>query len=202
MTSYHRLLRKALIKELGVSHVVFMRGWTIQRRVDWQGKGKKPVALLIHHTAGAATNSTKPLHPGNQKGANNGVINYIQNHFDVPAASFTLDRDGTVYVHSAYPIWHAGLGSFRHVPPYNRLGIPDDKGNDYMLGVEVVSKGKDRDFTALQKHSLGHLAQACQSASGWKGFFMRLPNHRTWAPNRKPDSRYSLNYLKRLAVRE
>jgi hypothetical protein len=195
---YAQELQTALRARLG-GQVVFMPEWDKQRRVGWRPNGE-PVALMVHHTAGAATESTDPKHPGNQRGANRGVINFVQNHYEVPAANFTLDRDGTVYVHSAYPIWHAGKGSFKGVKPYQALGIPDDMGNDFMLGVEVVSKGRRRDFTAAQKRSLGKLANACKDASGWSGFKMRLPNHKTWAPARKVDSRYTLATLKRWAL--
>jgi len=98
-------------------------------------------------------------------------------------------------------VWHAGRGSFKGVKPYDRLGINDNLGNDYMLGVEVVSKGFKRDFTKAQKVSLGKLANACKDAAGWKGFYRRLPNHKTWAPNRKIDSRYTLLALRRWAAR-
>ncbi len=192
--AYKDDLKRSLINWLGVSNVVFMKGWTRQRRVPWQGAGAVPVALLVHHTAGAATESTNPAHPGNRKGANDGQINYIQNHFEVPAANFTLDRDGTLYVHSAYPVWHAGVGEFK-LWPHSSLGIPANKGNDYMVGVEVVSKGRVKDFTDAQKKALGALAQACKDASEWSGVVKRLPNHRTWAPNRKPDTKYSLAAL-------
>lgn len=188
----------ALRQRLG-RKVVFIDGWDKVRRGRWATG--KPLALMVHHTAGAATESRDPNNPGNRKGANAGIISYIQNHFEVPAANFTLDRDGTVYVHSIWPVWHAGKGSFRGVKPYSALGIPDDRGNDYMLGVEVVSKGRKRDFTRAQKESLGRLANACQDVTGWKGFFRRLPNHRTWAPGRKVDSRYSLLALRRWARR-
>lgn len=196
---YAKELQAALIARLG-NKVEFMPDWDKQQRGPWKPKGL-PVALLVHHTAGASTESTDPKHPGNQKGANRGVINFVQNHYEVPAANFTLDRDGTVYVHSAYPVWHAGKGSFKGVKPFDSLGIPDDMGNDYMLGVEVVSKGRKRDFTAAQKQSLGKLANACKDASGWQGFWKRLPNHRTWAPARKVDSRYTLTALRSWAVR-
>ena len=195
--SWPKVLEVALRQRLG-DKVVFLDDWQQVRRKPWPRKGV-PVALMVHHTAGAATDSTNPNHPGNKKGANAGVISYVQNHFEVPAANFTLDRDGTVYVHSAWPVWHAGRGSFKGVKPYDRLGISDNLGNDYMLGVEVVSKGLKRDFTKAQKQSLGKLANACKDAAGWKGFFARLPNHRTWAPSRKVDSRYSLLALRRWA---
>lgn len=195
--SWAKVLEVALRQRLG-DKVVFMDDWNVVRRKPWPRKGV-PLALMVHHTAGAATDSTNPRHPGNQKGANAGVVRYVQSHFEVPAANFTLDRDGTVYVHSAWPVWHAGRGSFKGVKPYDRLGISDNLANDYTLGVECVSKGLKRDFTKAQKQSLGKLANACKDAAGWKGFFARLPNHRTWAPNRKIDSRYTLLALRRWA---
>lgn len=195
--AWAKVLQAALRKRLG-DKVVFIDDWDKVRRKPWPRSGV-PVALMVHHTAGAATDSTNSQHPGNQKGANAGVIKYVQNHFEVPAANFTLDRDGTVYVHSAWPVWHAGRGSFKGVKPFDKLGVSDNLGNDYMLGVEVVSKGLKRDFTKAQKVSLGKLANACKDAAGWKGFYRRLPNHKTWAPNRKIDSRYSLLALRRWA---
>jgi len=197
--AWAKTLEVALRQRLG-DKVVFIDDWDKVRRKPWPRKGV-PVALMVHHTAGAATSSRDPNHPGNRKGANAGIVNFVQNHYKVPAANFTLDRDGTVYVHSAWPVWHAGRGSFKGVKPYDRLGINDNLGNDYMLGVEVVSKGLKRDFTKAQKVSLGKLANACKDAAGWKGFYRRLPNHRTWAPNRKIDSRYTLLALRRWAAR-
>lgn len=200
MMTFADRLDTALTKRLGTK-VVFIPGWERKRRgISWRRKGK-PVALMVHHTAGAATQSTNPKNPGNQKGANAGIINFVQNHYRVPAANFTLDRDGTVYVHSAWPVWHAGRGSFKGVKRFARLNLPDDQANDFCLGVEVVSKGLKRDFTKAQKVSLGKLANACKDAAGWKGFYMRLPNHRTWAPRRKVDSRYTLKALRRWAAR-
>jgi hypothetical protein len=195
--AWAKVLEVALRQRLG-DKVVFLDDWQQVKRKPWPRKGV-PLALMVHHTAGAATDSRDPKNPGNQKGANAGVIKYVQNHFQVPAANFTLDRDGTVYVHSAWPVWHAGRGSFKGVQPYERLGIGDNLANDFTLGVECVSKGLKRDFTKAQKVSLGKLANACKDAAGWKGFHARLPNHKTWAPNRKIDSRYSLLALRRWA---
>lgn len=173
--------------------VVYMPKWsTASRKIDWRARGKKPNALLLHHTAGAATDSTDPKHKGNQKGANAGIINFVQSHYPVPAANFTLDRDGTVYVHSAYPVWHAGLGDFKGQEPWNRLGIFKDAGNDYMLGVEIVSKGVKKDYTAAQQESLVALMAAVGAASGWDGYnLLRHPRHKDWAPRRKVDIVYT-----------
>lgn len=195
--AYHDDLKRSLIAWLGKDKVVFMPGWDKkQRGIDWPSNRNRPVALVCHHTAGAATSSTNPDHPGNQRGANKGQITYVAEHFSAPASNFTLDRDGTVYVNSAYPCWHCGEGSFRGVKPFNTLGVPDDRGHDFMLGVEVVDRGSGKTFTSAVKWSLGRLANACQDASGWIGVKKRLPNHRTWAPDRKPDTRYSLASLR------
>lgn len=189
--AYHDQLKAALLDQLGRGWVEFMPRWDVRRRVSWQGKDNVPSALLLHHTAGAATTSTSPSAPGNQRDANAGVIKFVQTHYEVPAASFTLDRDGTVYVHSAYPIWHAGMGSFKGKSPWSALGIPNDMGNDHMLGVEIVSKGLAKDFTEAQKDSLVFLLRACRDASGWANIgLLRRPQHRDWT-SRKVDLKYS-----------
>jgi hypothetical protein len=189
-------LRKALIREFGKGNVVFLPRWsTIRNGTDWRGPTRRPLALLLHHTAGAVTDSTNPKHPGNQRGANKGQVDFVQSHYRVPAANFTLDRDGTLYVHNAYPIWHAGLGSFKGKRPWSALGIPDNLGNNYMLGVEIVSKGRKPDFTQAQKDGVAQLLRACADACGWEPptgakSLLRRPRHKDWT-GRKPDIVYS-----------
>lgn len=188
-------LKTNLKKRIPGGRVVFMRGWTKNYTGPWLGVGGLPVALVLHHTAGAATESTDPKHPGNQKGANSGVVNFVQNHYKVPAANFTLDRDGTVYVHACRPIWHAGLGSFAGQVPWNALGVRTNQGNRYMLGVEIVSKGRKKDFTKAQIEALKELQEACGRAARWPArksrAKVRRPRHKDWAPRRKPDIIYS-----------
>ena len=182
-------LKAGLLGHLGQSWITFLPGWNTQRRVPWPGG--TPRALLLHHTAAAATASQNPNFPGNRKGANRNVISYIQTHYEVPAANFTLDRDGTVYIHSAYPVWHAGLGTFTGKAPWSQLRIPKDLGNDYMLGVEIMSKGLTRDFTHAQEESLVFLLRACRQAAGWSNIgLLRRPQHKDWT-GRKIDTRYS-----------
>lgn len=195
--AYSDKLRSALTKRLP-GKVVYMKDWTKNYTGAWKGANREPVALVLHHTAAAATESTDPRAKGNQKGANNGTINYIQNHFRVPAANFTLDRDGTIYVHAAYPIWHAGLGSFRGKAPWDSLGIPDDDGNRWMLGVEIMSKGQKKDFTAAQKQSLALLIAACSdAASQWEPLWLKnRPRHKDWT-TRKIDILYSNEEVKK-----
>lgn len=197
--AYNDDLKAALVKFLGADKVVFMKGWTTNYTGSWKSRGR-PVALFLHHTAAAATESTDPRAKGNQKGANNGVINYIQNHFKVPAASFTLDRDGTVYVHAAYPIWHAGEGSFKGKEPWDTLGIPNNDANRYCLGVEIMSKGRKKDFTKAQKQSLKGLIEACAECAHentWKPLWLKnRPRHKDWT-TRKIDILYTNEEVKK-----
>lgn len=197
--AYSDTLRQKLTARLGVKRLVFMKNWQKNYTGAWKGNSGKPVALLLHHTAAAATESMDARNPGNQKGANNGVINFIQNHYPVPAANFTLDRDGTIYVHAAYPVWHAGLGDFAGKDPWNQLGIPKDQGNRYMVGVEIMSKGRKKDFTAAQRQSLALLIAALADADGrktWMPLWLKnRPRHKDWT-TRKIDILYSNDEVK------
>lgn len=181
---YKRRLKRALRKNIPGGKVVFMRGWRKNYTGSWLGPKKVPVALMLHHTAGAATESTSPSAKGNQKGANSGVVNFVQNHYKVPAANFTLDRDGTVYVHGALPVWHAGVGSFRGKKPWRLFKIPDNRANRYLAGVEIVSRGRKKDFTAAQKSGLRGLQEAVGEASRWpaskRRSKVRRPRHKDW----------------------
>lgn len=184
--------KRALVAGLG-DKVVFQKQWSVRRRGLWRGVGKLPDGLMLHHTAAAATESTSPSAAGNQKGANDNVIRFIQSHYEVPAANFTLDRDGTVYVHSVFPVWHAGKGSFKGKPPWEGFNIPDDAGNDYLLGVEIMSKGRKKDFTLAQRKSLALLQEACGVACKWpelkRTATIRHPRHKDWT-TRKIDILY------------
>lgn len=189
--SFSNHLKKSLDSRLK-NRVKYMRDWTRVRTGGWKGSGALPVGMVLHHTAGAATDSTDPKHRGNQTGANSGVVNFVQNKYQVPASNFTLDRDGTVYVHSAFPVWHAGVGTFVGRPPWSSFGIPRDDANRWMLGVEIISKGRKKDFTQAQINSLVQLIRACQDAAGWNHTGTKyLPRHRDWAPGRKVDILYT-----------
>ena len=190
--AFHDDLKAAL--DASGLRVTYMDGWTKKNwyRDGWAGSGK-PVALILHHTAGAATSSTDPKNAGNQHGANDDQIRYVNRHpqYNMPCSAFTLDRDGCVYVNAAYPCYHAGDGSFRGTQ-WSSLGVPDGSANSYCLGVECVDKGQDLTFTQAMKDSLGLLAKACAKASGWKNTStLYLPRHKDWAPTRKVDIKYS-----------
>ena len=191
--SFARRLKRSLAANVPGGKVKYFRGWRKNYTGPWLGHEGLPVALMLHHTAGAATESTRASAPGNQTGANSGVVNFVQFHYRVPAANFTLDRDGTVYVHAANPIWHAGVGSFQGKKPWDILGCRDNQGNRYMMGVEIVSKGRKKDFTNAQIAALKGLQEAVGEAAGWpvkkRRARVRRPRHKDWT-TRKIDILY------------
>ena len=187
-------LKKALDKYVPHTQLHYMSGWKNQwYRSSWRGNSGRPVALILHHTAGAATSSTSPSNAGNQHGANDGQVKFVNRHpsYNMPCSAFTLDRDGCIYVNAALPCYHAGAGSFSGTE-WSGLGVPNDMANDYCLGVECVDKGVDKTFTEAMKAGLANLAKACEEASGWPNTGTKyLPRHRDWAPDRKVDIKYS-----------
>jgi hypothetical protein len=197
---FDKKLEKAL-DHYAPGRVKYVKGWKTRRTGLWRGKKRVPEMIMHHHTAGAATSSTNPKHKGNQPGANNGVVNYcIARHNSVPYCNAVVDRDGTIFITAAYPVWHAGKGDFTGTR-WERLGIGRNEANSYTFGVEVVSKGAKRDFTLQQKIALRRLDCALREASGWKGFKYRIANHKDWAPDRKVDTRYPWQYFRRGAVK-
>jgi hypothetical protein len=186
-------LERALREEITPGKLFFWAGWRTRGKGEF-GKGR-PVALLLHHTAGAATASRDPRNKGNKRGANNGVLRYVSNHpqFGVPCSNFCLDRDGSLYVMCSEWTYHAGLGDFPGTDTWDALGVPANRGNEWLLGVEIVSKGIVDDLTDAQWATLAQLMRACARAARWKGdtSVLRRPQHRDYAGRRKVDLKAS-----------
>ncbi len=187
--AFKRILRSLI----GRHKVVVFKGH-MERGRPWYGGEGHPRAIMVHHTAGAATSSKNPHNPGNQTGANAGVVQWcLHPSSQYPYCNLTIDRDGTVYVNSLLSVWHSGEGSVDGTH-WERLALPDDNAHLGTLGIEVVSKGQRRDFTRAQKASLDAVAVAARQAYGWRGFRYRIMNHKDWAPDRKTDSLYPWSY--------
>lgn len=200
MSTFPDDLKKALLANYPKGKVKFAKGWRT-RGDAWRTSNGRPVMVIEHHTAGAATDSTNPNAPGNQKGANAGVVNWcIHAGASHAWCNAVVDRDGTIYIAGAKAQWHAGLGSFAGTR-WSRWGIPKDSANTRTFGVEIVSKGQKKDFTKAQFAAITSLNVALREASGWDGFKFRIANHKDWAPGRKSDTLYSWRRFYRAASR-
>lgn len=193
--SFDKDLRAALTK-YAPGQVKYVSGWKKRNTGKWRSKSGVPVMVIEHHTAGAATESVNPDHKGNQPGANNGVVKYCEaRNNSVPYCNAVVDRDGTIWILAAGPVWHAGMGSFDGTR-WDHLQIPDNGANGYTFGVEIISKGRKQDYTAKQITAIRRLNCALREACGWKGFKYRIANHKDWAPKRKIDTKYPWEWFR------
>ena len=172
----------------------WMSGWkNTWHGMNWKGKNGNPVALLLHHTAGASTESKDPNHKGNKCSADDGQVKFVHRHpdFNSPASQFTLRRCGKLAINAYKPCYHAGKGDFKGTQ-WSGLGVPKDSGNSYLMGIEIVSRGLKDDLTDNQWKTLAKLAETLKKLYGWKDtstFY--FPRHKDYAPTRKVDIKAS-----------
>lgn len=187
MSAFARRLVPACEKWLGAENVTFVDGWKTRNNGRWRySKKNAPVMAIAHHTAGGDSKNPK---------GNPGVVQYvIHRSTKVPYANAVIDSDGHVYICSAGPVWHAGVGSFAGTR-WQRWGIPKSQANWATWGTEVVSAGRKKDFSLEERKALRRLHCALREAAKWKGFKYRLANHKDWAPTRKIDTQYSWKWL-------
>ena len=176
--AYSDTLKARLVSRLGKDKLEFRSKWA--KQMAWKWNGGKPVGILLHHSAGVGA----------------GVIDYIDNGNGVPAANFSIARDGKVVCHTAYPCYHAGVGSFTGKPPWDSLNIPVDGANRFVLGVEMIDKGQGKTFTEAQKKSLALLIAAVADTIDADARWLKIrPQHKDWT-GRKVDLRYSNTEVK------
>ena len=185
---------KAALDGSGID-LEWMSGWknTWHGMSAWKGAKGNPVALMLHHTAGASTDSTDPKHKGNQCSADDGQVKFVHRHpeFKSPASQFTLRRCGKLAINAYKPCYHAGKGDFKGTE-WKGLGIPKDSANSYLMGIEIVSKGLKEDLTENQWRTLATLAKTLSDLYGWGDTdTLHFPRHKDYAPTRKVDIKAS-----------
>lgn len=136
-----------------MANVLRAAGLTVVEVPGWQnrafnGRDMTEVrGVLWHHTVGPRSGNMPSL---------NVLIN---GRPDVggPLSQLGLGRDGTVYVVAAGLCNHAGAGALPN--------IPRDRGNYYMIGIEMESAGTPPyDWTADQIRVAPHLGAALERA--------------------------------------
>lgn len=125
------------------------------------------VAIICHHTAGAASGDYPSLN----------VVKNGRPDVPGPLAQLGLGRQGEVYVIAAGRANHAGKGSGQ--------GMPTDQANSHSIGIEAESIGNGTDWTSEQRSAYPRLCAALAEAYGVST--ARIIGHREWAPGRKPD---------------
>ncbi|WTL59944.1 N-acetylmuramoyl-L-alanine amidase [Nocardia sp. NBC_01499] len=85
--------------------------------------------VVCHHTGGGGASDWETVQNGRPD-------------LPGPLAHLVLEKDGTYRVIAAGVCWHAGRGSWP--------GWPTNDANYYTIGIEAVSVGNGRDWTAAQ----------------------------------------------------
>ena len=183
------------IEQAPIKNVKRWKGWDTASwhgMTSWGHKSGRPVGLVLHHTAGASTESQSLDHSGNQCSADNGQASYVNRHpsYNSPCSQFTLRRCGQLDVHAYMPVYHCGKGSLKGTY-WDSLGVPKDSGNRWLLGIEIVSRGKTDDLTEAQWATLSELIYAMANVCHWPKFEsdpkLYIPRHKDYAPDRKVD---------------
>jgi len=134
--------------------------------------------VMLHHTAIPAS--------ADRRGGTS--LNFIKNDAGqwapVRRANLLIDREGVVWIMSAFVAYHAGAGG-----PY--LDVPADMMNLRSVGIEVESPGLTRDFTRAQKRAVTRVSAAFLSEMDSP--LNHVLNHRTWRRS-KVDTLYSDAY--------
>ena len=164
MVFYTGLARLARDAGLVVREV---NGWKT-RTLGTRPKGMTGArGCLWHHTATSASAV---------KSRNNPTLNYMVNGLGYPLANFGLAWDGSIDVIAAGAAAHAGKGRYGS-------RIPQNQGNDYLLGVEVEGT-VGLTWSDAQLESAARLGHAMNKE--WGSSFLQI-GHLEYAPTRKVD---------------
>lgn len=140
-----------------------MSGWSTRGRA-WNETGPGLVGVMMHHTATAsATGST---------GAPS--LEWCMNRSGrYPFCNAVIGRDGVVYLLTALSAWHSGKGG-----PWDAAGVPKDRGERSIFGVEIDDPGRSKTLTKAQIVAAGKLASALSGLCGWPT--TRIITHYNW----------------------
>lgn len=116
-----------------LADVLRAEGLQVIEHDGWRDRGHDDFAdirgVLCHHTAGGGTEDWRIVQNGRPD-------------LEGPLAQLVLEKNGTFRVIAAGVCWHAGRGSWP--------GWPTNNANYHTIGIEAVSRGDGRDWTAVQ----------------------------------------------------
>lgn len=155
----------------GLARVARDAGLTVREVPGWKTRtahrgGMSDVrGILYHHTATSAAAV---------KSRNNPTVQYMTNGLGYPLANYGLAWDGSLDVIAAGTGAHAGKGNY--------AGIPKDRGNQHLIGIEVEGT-IGLEWSPAQLETAARLGAALDAE--WGGLIHIA--HYEWAPGRKTD---------------
>lgn len=127
--------------------------------------------IMLHHTGGHNPSDL-------------GVVTKGRAGLPGPLCQLYVAPDGTWHVITEGRANHAGAGSWNK----NGLVIPQDRGNQFLIGIEISSMGSP--ITGEQYASVIKGVSALCKAYKWNA--NKIIRHRDYAPKRKDDIKNSL----------
>lgn len=125
------------LKNEGVQ-VRLVKGWKTRGRDGmWDPRG-----LMFHHTASNASSGNAPAL---------GIVTRGRVDLPGPLSNFVIARNGTVIFVAAGRCNHAGEGG-------PKVGIPEDSGNAYLIGMECENNGLGEKWSPEQLRSIAILS--------------------------------------------
>lgn len=166
-----------------LAEVLEKEGLKVAEAPGWRGRGRgdmpKVVGVMCHHTANP--------HPGNMPS----YQMLIDGRPDLagPLAQLGLGRDGTYYVIAAGRANHAGKGQWQKVP--------QDAGNQLMIGIEAEHSGNPADpWPEVQMEAYARGVAALLRQIGADATM--CCGHKEYAPHRKQDPTFDMGVFRSL----
>lgn len=155
--------------------------WKTTGLANWGSDGPM-VGVMMHHTAGVTPTKNNPI--ASLSWMKNAVIDGT-NLVGAPACNQIIGGSpGNNYILCGRVSYHSGAGS----APFG-LNLQPNRANFRMWGIEMESKGQQKDLNDYQLEQAYRSIAALWDLCGWPENGNSIINHRDWT-TRKPDTLY------------
>lgn len=155
--------------------------WKTTGLANWGDNGNM-IGVMMHHTAGVTPTKQNPV--ASLSWMKNAVIEG-QNLVGAPACNQIIGGyPGTNIILCGRVSYHSGIGT----APFG-LNLVSNQANFRMWGIEMESKGAQKDLNDYQLEQAHRSIAALWDLCGWPENGNSIINHRDWT-TRKPDTLY------------
>jgi hypothetical protein len=155
--------------------------WKTTGLTNWGSDGPM-VGVMMHHTAGVTPTKNNPI--ASLSWMKNAVIDGT-NLVGAPACNQIIGGSpGSNYILCGRVSYHSGAGS----APFG-LNLQANRANFRMWGIEMESKGQQKDLNDYQLEQAYRSIAALWDLCGWPESGNSIINHKDWT-TRKPDTLY------------